>query len=76
MRDPDKRQQRQCLYIQVELLDEIRAEASRQERSLSWVIQRAWALARRRLNAMPGANDYLGKANDESIEVILSEPTG
>ena len=40
----DKR--KQSLYFQEDTLQEIQAEAIRQDRSLSWVVQRAWALAR------------------------------
>jgi uncharacterized small protein (TIGR04563 family) len=76
MSELNKRHQRQCLYIQVDLLDEIRAEAVRQERSLSWIIQRAWSLARGRLGAMPGANDYVTAVNDESSPEAMSKPTG
>jgi uncharacterized small protein (TIGR04563 family) len=65
----DQRQKRQCLYIQVDLLDEIRAEADRLDRSLSWIMQRAWRVARRDLASMPGANDYLPTANDEAEEL-------
>jgi len=49
----DKR--KQSLYFQEDTLQEIQAEAIRQDRSLSWVVQRAWALARERLTNMPGA---------------------
>jgi uncharacterized small protein (TIGR04563 family) len=41
----DKR--KQSLYFPAEMLDEIAAEARRLDRSMSWVVQRAWKLARR-----------------------------
>jgi uncharacterized small protein (TIGR04563 family) len=41
----DKR--KQSLYFPAEMLDEIAGEARRLDRSMSWVVQRAWKLARR-----------------------------
>lgn len=43
--DPRK----QTIYFPSEMLDEIRREAERQERPLSWIIQRAWQIARDRV---------------------------
>ena len=42
---PDKR--KQSLYFPTAMLDEIAAEARRLDRSMSWVVQRAWKLSRR-----------------------------
>lgn len=64
----NERHRRQCLYIQSDMLDEIRVEADRQERSLSWIIQRAWTLARKRVSSMPGANDPISPVNDDGVE--------
>ncbi len=49
----DKR--KQSLYFPEDVLQEIQAEAIRQDRSLSWVVQRAWMLARVRVTTMPSA---------------------
>ena len=49
----DKR--KQSLYFPEDVLQEIQAEAIRQDRSLSWVVQRAWMLARERLASTPSA---------------------
>ncbi len=49
----DKR--KQSLYFPDDVLQEIQAEAIRQDRSLSWVVQRAWTLARERVKNMPSA---------------------
>jgi uncharacterized small protein (TIGR04563 family) len=37
---------KQCLSFPVDMLKEIEHEAARLERSVSWVVQRAWKLAR------------------------------
>jgi uncharacterized small protein (TIGR04563 family) len=39
--------QKKNLYFPVEMWDEIAGEAQRLDRSMSWVVQRAWGLARR-----------------------------
>jgi uncharacterized small protein (TIGR04563 family) len=46
-------ERKQSLYFPEEMLVEIRAEAERLDRSLSWVVQRAWKLARGQVRAMP-----------------------
>jgi uncharacterized small protein (TIGR04563 family) len=56
----DKR--KQSLYFPDEMLREIEQEAQRQDRSLSWVVQKAWHRARERVRQMPGVNDYAPQA--------------
>jgi uncharacterized small protein (TIGR04563 family) len=51
MAGTDKR--KQSLYFPEQMLDEIRDEATRQDRSLSWLIQRAWLIARDDLRRIP-----------------------
>jgi uncharacterized small protein (TIGR04563 family) len=47
---------KQSLYFTDQMLDEIRSEAARLDRSMSWVIQKAWKLARIQIMTMPSAN--------------------
>ena len=54
MAAPDKR--KQSLYFPEAMLEELKLEARRMDRSLSWVVQKAWTLARQRVVAMPSAN--------------------
>ena len=54
----DKR--KQSLYFPEHALEEIKTEAQRLERSLSWVVQRAWKGARLEIKALPGVNDAGG----------------
>ena len=51
----DKR--KQSLYFPEDTLQEIQQEATRQDRSLSWIVQQAWRLARARIATIPGLND-------------------
>ncbi len=51
----DKR--KQSLYFPESMLVEIKLEAQRLNRSLSWVIQRAWKVARKNVRELPGTND-------------------
>lgn len=51
----DKR--KQSLYFPEIMLQEIKDEAARLDRSLSWVVQRAWKLARTEIRKIPSVND-------------------
>ena len=51
----DKR--KQSLYFPADMLKEIQREASRQDRSLSWVVQKAWKLARIELAKFPSSGE-------------------
>ncbi len=44
---------KQSLYFPEELLKQMQEEAIRQDRSLSWIVQRAWLLARERIAKLP-----------------------
>ncbi|HET9988350.1 MAG TPA: TIGR04563 family protein [Kofleriaceae bacterium] len=55
MADTDKR--KQSLYFPEEMLEEIKHEAARLDRSLSWIIQRGWRFAREKVKAFPASND-------------------
>ena len=48
----DKR--KQSLDFPAEMLSEMQGEAHRLSRSLSWVVQRAWKVARKDIRTMPG----------------------
>lgn len=47
---------KQSLYFPMEMLEEIRAQAKRLDRSLSWVIQRAWTVAKAEIRQMPDSD--------------------
>ena len=50
----DKR--KQSLYFPEEMLKEIAEEAKRLDRSLSWVVQRAWRLAKPQIKQLPSVD--------------------
>ncbi len=50
---------KQSLYFPEEMLGEIQHEANRQDRSLSWIVQQAWRVARADIRRMPSVNDVL-----------------
>jgi uncharacterized small protein (TIGR04563 family) len=58
--DTDKR--KQSLYFPEEMLREIQEEARRQDRSLSWIVQRAWKIAREDIRRVPSADDVLTRS--------------
>jgi uncharacterized small protein (TIGR04563 family) len=59
----DKR--KQSLYFPESMLEEIKKEAARLDRSLSWVVQRAWKIARLEINKLPSVNDVEGGDDDD-----------
>lgn len=54
-RGSDKR--KQSLYFPEVMLQEIKDEAARLDRSLSWIVQRAWKLARLEIKKIPSVNE-------------------
>lgn len=59
----DKR--KQSLYFPEDMLKEIQIEANRQDRSLSWIVQQAWKLARTEIMRFPSVNDVVGEDRGE-----------
>jgi uncharacterized small protein (TIGR04563 family) len=57
MKRSDKR--KQSLYFPEEMLKEIQLEANRQDRSLSWIVQQAWRIARNEIMRFPSVNDVV-----------------
>lgn len=62
MASTDKR--KQSLYFPEDMLKEIQEEATRQDRSLSWIVQKAWKLARRDIMKYPSVNDLTDDDDD------------
>lgn len=62
MSGSDKR--KQSLYFPEEMLKEIQDEATRQDRSLSWIVQQAWRIARNEVKRFPSVNDVIGGTDD------------
>ena len=50
---------KQSLYFPEEMLEEIQKEAGRQDRSISWIVQQAWKVARTEIRKIPSVNDVL-----------------
>jgi len=62
----DKR--KQSLYFPEAMLKEIQAEANRQDRSLSWIVQQAWRVARVEIKRFPSVNDVMGDDGGDGAE--------
>ncbi len=60
----DKR--KQSLYFPESMLQEIKEEAARLDRSLSWVVQRAWKISRIEIKKLPSVNEIEGE-DDEGV---------
>lgn len=50
---------KQSLYFPEDMLEEIQREAVRQDRSISWIVQQAWKVARGDIKKMPSVNDVI-----------------
>ena len=59
----DKR--KQSLYFPEEMLQEIKDEAARLDRSLSWVVQRAWKTARLEIRKLPSVNEVASGEDED-----------
>ena len=58
----DKR--KQSLYFPEDMLKEIQEEATRQDRSLSWLVQKAWKIARNEIKKYPSVNEIPGEDDE------------
>jgi uncharacterized small protein (TIGR04563 family) len=61
----DKR--KQSLYFPEDMLAEIKREALRQDRSLSWIVQQAWRIAREDIKKFPSINTVGDDDDDEEM---------
>ena len=59
----DKR--KQSLYFPEEMLKEIGDEATRQDRSLSWIVQKAWKAARKDIMNIPSVENFPGEQSKD-----------
>jgi uncharacterized small protein (TIGR04563 family) len=55
IRSPEDKR-KQSLYFPEDMLREIVLEARRLDRSVSWMVQRAWKLARQDIKELPGTD--------------------
>jgi uncharacterized small protein (TIGR04563 family) len=69
---------KQSLYFPEEMLTEIQREADRQDRSISWIVQQAWKVARGDIRKFPSVNDVLDPARTAPAVVptpqVVAEP--
>jgi uncharacterized small protein (TIGR04563 family) len=73
MANADKR--KQSLYFPDEMLAEIKHEATRLDRSLSWIIQQGWKVARQTIKSFPASNegtDALPDPREESVPKVTT----
>lgn len=63
MTTTDKR--KRSLYFPDTILREMQSEAKRQERSLSWIVQYAWRIARAELMRLPSVGSGAGYRGEE-----------
>lgn len=52
---------KQSLYLTLEMFEEIKAEATRLDRSISWVVNQAWKLAHKKITEIPSSDPQESK---------------
>ncbi|NTX14505.1 TIGR04563 family protein [Myxococcus sp. CA051A] len=65
---------KQSLYFPEDMLEEIQREATRQDRSLSWIVQQAWKVARAEIRRMPSVNDVLSSPPPPRPAPVVASP--
>jgi uncharacterized small protein (TIGR04563 family) len=58
------------LYFSAGMLDETQREGIRQDRSISWIIQAAWRIAREEVQRLPGYGGQAGAEPEASTSVV------
>jgi uncharacterized small protein (TIGR04563 family) len=62
------------LYFNAAMLAETQKEALRQDRSISWIIQAAWKIAREEVKRMPPALSHSNVNSSSTPPPALGEP--
>ena len=70
MAGSDKR--KQSLYFPEDMLKEIQEEATRQDRSLSWIVQKAWKIARTEIRKYPSVNEFPGEEDSKLPSFLVA----
>jgi uncharacterized small protein (TIGR04563 family) len=61
------------LYFSAGMLDETQREAIRQDRSISWIIQAAWRIARDEVQRLPGYGGQRGAEDPGGGTSVVSK---
>ncbi len=64
--NPKTDKRKQSLYFPESMLQEIKEEAARLDRSLSWVVQRSWKISRLDIKKLPSVNEVEGDDDEET----------
>lgn len=68
----DKR--KQSLYFPNEMMKEIESESERLDRSLSWMMQRAWLIARDSIKAYPSIKVLHVSTDSARVDAVENDP--
>jgi uncharacterized small protein (TIGR04563 family) len=61
------------LYFNATVLGETQHEAIRQDRSISWIIQAAWRIAREEVRRLPGYSGQAGASETPAVNKTQTE---
>lgn len=56
--------QKYTLYVSVDVYEEMKSEADRQDRTVSWMIEHCWRLSRTRIQQYPGVGELYGELRE------------
>jgi uncharacterized small protein (TIGR04563 family) len=65
MEDEMSTKKKMTLYFSEQMLNETKQEALRQDRSLSWIMEVAWKIAREKMRSMPGVDEFVDDIDEE-----------
>ena len=65
---------RQALYFPADMLEELQHESHRQDRSISWLVQQAWKIARGEMRRVPSTTDFIPEVAYDSTPVDIEDP--
>lgn len=71
---PSSFSRKQSMYMPADMLEELQREAARQDRSMSWLVQQAWKLARDQVRRLPGGDLWSSRCPPErEVSFTMSE---
>ena len=67
---------KKSVYLTEQIIDELQTEASRQERSVSWLLQRAWLIARDQIKAQGEIIEGMNQETNKIYDAISTDDEG
>jgi uncharacterized small protein (TIGR04563 family) len=59
--------QKYTLYVAVDIYEEMKLEAERQDRTVSWMVEHCWRLSRERIQQYPGVTELYAESRQQRV---------